>query len=136
MTLVTDIREGIAANLVAVKGLQVSAYMLSRPTPPSAHVIPAEVSYDETMRRGMDDYILTVQVFVAYVADVAAQQRLDGFLASSGATSVKAAIESDRTLGGKVDDLRVTGASGYQVFTLDTAQYLGVEFRIEVLATG
>jgi hypothetical protein len=60
----TQIREGIAANLAVLDGCQVSAYMLSNPTPPAVHVYPAEVDYDLAMGRGLDQWTFTVQAFV------------------------------------------------------------------------
>ena len=58
-------------------------------------------------------------------------------LAPTGATSVKAAVESDRTLGGVVESLRVTQCSGYQTYTLPgDRQVLGAEWTVEIHAAG
>jgi hypothetical protein len=137
MPELAEIRAGIAANLAALKGIQVSAYMLHSPTPPSVHVFPAEVEYDQAMQRGLDKWTLTVQAFVGLVSDVGAQKLLDKYLAPSGAQSVKAVIEADRTLGGAVHDLRVTRSGGYQSFLLEgRGPILAADWSIEVYAAG
>lgn len=133
----TQIREGLAANLAAIDGCQVSAYMLSNPTPPTVHVYPGDIDYDLAMHRGLDKWTLTVQAFVGMVSDQGAQVKLDAFLAPSGATSVKAAVESDKTLGGLVSDLQVVSCSGYRVYARESGgPVLGAEWTVEVLASG
>jgi hypothetical protein len=141
MATLTEIREALAVNLDVLTDVQVSAYMLASPTPPSAHLYPGggagEIEYDLAMGRGLDRWPFTVQVFVGAAADVGAQKRLDVFLAPSGAQSVKAAIESDKTLGGLVQDVRVVSCDGYRAYTFDgRAAVLGAEWHVEVLATG
>lgn len=137
MATLQEIREGLAANLSAIAGMQVSAYMLSAPTPPSAHVFPDETEYDKTMGRGHDDWAMLVQVFVGVSSDIGAQQRLDRMIAPAGAESVKEALEADATLAGVVDDLRVESCSGYRVYPLEgRGSVLGAEWRVKVLAPG
>ena len=62
------------------------------------------------------------------------QETLDGYLASSGASSVKAKVESDVTLGGVAQSTRVVEADNYGVYTINNIDYLGVEFTVEVIA--
>ena len=57
MASLTDLREGLAATLASITGLQQSAYLLSNPTPPTAEVQPGPVDYDLTMKRGLDKWI-------------------------------------------------------------------------------
>jgi hypothetical protein len=85
----------------------------------------------------MDTWTMIVRVFVGVASDIGAQKRLDAMIASSGASSVKQALESDPTLGGTVDDLRVTRCTGYRVFTREGGTgVLGAEWEVEVIATG
>jgi len=51
-----------------------------------------------------------VLVIVQRFSERTGQDKLDAYLAGSGATSIKAALEADRTLSGAVNTLRVTGA--------------------------
>jgi hypothetical protein len=133
----TAIREGIAANLAALDGVQVSAYMLASPTLPGIQVFPASIEYDLAMRRGLDKWMLTVRAYVGLSTDQGAQMKLDQYLAPSGVLSVKQAIESDSTLGGTVGDVQVVSSGGYQVYARqDGDPVLGAEWTVEVLATG
>ncbi len=137
MASLANIREGVAANLSTISGVQVSAYMLANPTPPSLQVFPAEVEYDAAMARGLDRWTLTVQAHVGTQTDVGAQKKLDELLAPSGSSSVKAAAESDRTLGGVVSDCRVVSCSGYRVYVHPSGTaVLGAEWTVEILASG
>lgn len=137
----TQIREALATALDAIPDVQASAYMLGNPTPPSVWVFPDETDYDETMQRGLDCFKFTVQGFAGLVADKAAQITLDKMLAPDGASSVKAAVESDRTLGGIVDDLRVVRHTGYQIYQrpnlgsgTSQGQLISAEWTVEVYA--
>lgn len=137
MASLTSIREGLAANLGALEGIQVSPYMLANPSPPCVHVYPASVEYDLAMRRGLDKWTLTVQAFVGLTADIGSQVKLDQFLASSGTQSVKTVLESDQTLGGTVSDVNVVSCTGYRVYVREGGgPVLGAEWVVEVLATG
>src|SRR6266508_3862702 len=130
------LREGLAANLTTLPDIQVSAYMLSSPTPPAAHVVTGPVAYDMAMGRGLDDLTFRVQVFVGLVSDIGAQQNLDAYLAGSGALSVKQALESDKTLGGAAFGLQVTESTGPQMFTGDSGPVLMAEWTVLVKAKG
>lgn len=137
MASLADIRSGIAANLAALDGVQVSAYLLANPTPPTCTVYPDEVVYDRAGARGLDVWSMKVQAFVGVQSDLGAQQLLDEMLASSGTQSVKALVETDKTLGGVAHDTRVTGCSGYRIYPQDgRAAVLGAEWSVDVYATG
>ncbi len=137
MAKLSAIREGLAANLAPLQDAQVSAYMLAAPTPPCIHVYPDEITYDRAMGRGEDDWQLVVHGFVGLTSDVGAQKRLDRWLASTGAESVKALIETDRTLDGACDDLFVQTCSGYRVYQLEgRPPTLGAEWTVLVIAKG
>lgn len=133
MATLTQIRDGLAANLAGISGLQVAKYVLSNPTPPVAEFLPAAIDYDKTMQRGSDQWTITIRVLVGNVSDIGAQKRLDTFLAPSGAGSIKAQVQSDRTLGGTVDTLRVTRCSGYRAYDRPGgATLLGAEWTVEI----
>lgn len=139
-----NIRAGLAANLAGVvlsDGTvpQCSGYVLENPTAPSFDIEPGETSFDEAFNRGLDIWTMTVRALVAHNADVAAQQKLDEMCAPSGAGSVKAAIESDRTLGGVAQTLKVTTRSGYRkiaLYSRNEVFYLSAEWSVEIYASG
>jgi hypothetical protein len=131
MATVSGIRGGIATNLSTISGLRVSATMLDAPRPPVAMVYPDSIEFDLNANRGADTFLFIVSVLVGRADDRAAQNRLDSFVA--GPLSVKAAIESDRTLGGAADTCRVTSMRNYQQVAVGETVYLGVEFEVEVV---
>lgn len=135
MTTLLDIRQAIADVIAAsIDGLQITPYMLSNPTPPAAHVFPANLDPHKTFGPGeTQEWTFTLQVFVAEAGgDQGAQIKLDEYL--RGPRSVQDALEADPTLGGVVGDLTVTNVSGYRNFvTQGRANVLGAEWTLLVL---
>ena len=132
---VTQIRSGLAANLATVTGAQILSYQLANPTTPSIAIFPAGTQYNQAFNRGIDQWTFTVQAIVSIAVDQNGQQQLDAYLAPTGATSIRAAIESDRTLGGVALNLVVESASGYTLFG-DTPPVLGAEWTVQVWCSG
>jgi hypothetical protein len=127
-----SIRAGLVANLAPL-GLQSKGYVLGSPSPPTIECFPSGVQYDAAMQRGMDELTWTVRITVALTLDVPAQEKLDQYLAKAGSLSVKALIESEPTLGGSVDDLHVSEATGYQLDP-DTGQKLSADWTVNLIA--
>lgn len=133
-----EIRAGLATRLATLPNVQTSAYMLSNPTPPTLQVMgPDEILYDQSFRGALADWTFIIQGFVGSVTDEGSQVNLDQWLAPSGALSVKAALEGDRSaagaLGGVVQDLTVQSCSGYRFYQLDNrAAVLGAEWTVWV----
>lgn len=133
MATMEQIAEGLATNLRSIDGVQVSAWMLASPTPPAIHVVPPAIEYHQAMQSGFSELTFTVQAFVALASDIGSQKRLAQMRAASGAGSVKAAIEADRTLGGVVKDLIVRSSAEPQVLTLEGGrQILVSDFTVDV----
>lgn len=131
MTIQT-IRQGIAANLATISGLRTSAFVPDNPTPPIAIVVPDRVVYDTANRRGLDTYTFRVLVIAQRASERGAQNTLDAFCNPTGASSVKTAIESDRTLGGAANDCRVTDLTEYGEMSVGETQYLAATFSVNV----
>ena len=128
-------RQAIAANLATISGLRVSYYILDNPNPPVAVVAPPTIKYDQTFGRGLDEYSFQLIVLVTRADERIGQELIDTYCAPVGAGSVKAAIESDRTLGGLVADLRVTDMTGVSPTTLADGQvYLSATGAVQVFA--
>jgi len=132
--VITDLRDGIATNLATIPGLRTKAYVPDTFSAPMAVVEPLTVNFDTTMGRGLDEFNFKVTVLVSRVSDRVSQASLDAYCSSSGSASVKSAIESDRTLGGKANDLRVTGITTYGGLTIGDTTYLAAEFAVKVFA--
>ena len=133
-TTVADLRAGLRANIKAtVPNLQVSAYILSSPSPPGVHIFPGETRFDLAMNRGLDEYDFVIQAFVAWTTDQGSQSLLDDLRDPIAARSLKAAIESDLTLGGHCADLRVVNISPYRnLVTMDNRSLLVSDWTVTV----
>ena len=131
----SSIRSGIATNLENISSLTVFGFVPDSIEPPTAVVgVVDTLEYDSTMARGADTYNIPVFLYVSRIDAQDSQDTLDAFLASSGSSSVKAQVESDITLGGQAQSVRVVEADNYGVYTINNIDYLGVEFMIEVIA--
>jgi hypothetical protein len=131
---IADMRAGIAKNLRDnVPGLRVSETIPDQPNPPMAVVSLETVNYDQTFQRGMTEYLFTVSVLAGRVSERNAQARLDSYI-DPGSATVKTAIESDKSLGGKVFDVRVSEMSNIGAVNLGETIYLGADFSVQVYA--
>jgi len=134
MASITTMRQAIATNLSSISGLRTAALIPEDPKPPIAVVTFDNVNYDTSMGRGLDEYTFRVIVVVGRVNTRGAEQNLDAFMSGSGASSVKAAIESDRSLGGEANDLRVTTGTNLREVVVSEATYLATDFVVTVYA--
>jgi hypothetical protein len=130
MALVSDLREGIAKNLRTITGLRAVATVPDNPTPPIAIIYPQNIEFDDSFNRGLQTYSFRVVVIVGRADERSAQNRLDSFVASTGATSIKLAIESDKTLSGKAFDTRVVAMTNYGSLDISEVTYLSAEFTV------
>lgn len=132
MATIAQIREGIATNLRTIAGLRTTDTVPDNPQPPVAIVSPSSIQYDLSMQRGLDLHNFVVMIVVGRASERTAQRALDLFCAGTGASSAKAAIESNRTLSGLVQDLRVTSMRNYGSTQIGETTYLAVEFDLVV----
>ena len=134
MASITDIRAGLASQIGAVPGLRTTTETPDTISPPIAIINVSNVSYDKSGSRGLDEYSFVVTVIVGRVGERTAQRLLDSYVSTTGASSVKLAVESDRTLGGKCDTLRVTEMRNYGQTVIGEVTYLAAEFNVVVYA--
>jgi len=130
MASISTLRTGIKNNLATITGLRTSSFQPDTISPPIAIVFPVSVNYDESFNRGMQTYTFAVQVIVGRVSERTGQNSLDAFCASTGASSIKLAIESDKTLNGTAFDIRVTDMRNYGELTVGEVNYLSAEFVV------
>ena len=134
MSLVSNIKAGLATNLATITGMRSSAQVPEQPQPPVAIITLNTINYDTTFGRGMDEYSFTITVVVSRADGRNAQNLLDQYVAKTGTLSVKSAIELDRSLGGYANDCRVTGLSTYGNLTIGETNYLAGEWSVTVFA--
>jgi hypothetical protein len=130
MASITELRAGIKNNLATISGLRTSDYQPDSINPPVAIVFPIALNYDDTFHRGMQTYTFAVQVIVGRVSERTGQSTIDAYCSSTGANSIKLAIESDKTLAGKAFDLRVTDMRNYGELLVGEVNYLSAEFVV------
>jgi hypothetical protein len=128
------VMDGIGVRLQTITGLRVKDYAADLGQPPAAIVgMPVEGEYDYTKRRGSDRVVLPVTILVGKVSDRAARDTLSDYIAGSGAKSVKAAIEGDRTLATAAQSLAVRFPD-IDIVTLNGIEYWGAVFSVEVIS--
>ena len=128
---ITQVKTGLAARLATITGLRTYAYQPDQLNAPMAYSNLNTITYHRTFG-GMTEQEYTVTVIVARATERTAEASVDGFTAYDGTTSVRAAIEADRTLGGVVDDLIVESATGIQSVSANDTEYLSVDFVVRV----
>jgi len=128
MASIATLRTQLATNLATISGLRTSAFLPDNPSPPIAIVMPSTISYDDSFKRGMQTYTFNILVIVGRVDERTAQNKLDSFCSSTGSSSIKLAIESDKTLGGNAFDVRVTEMRNYGQLPVGEVTYLTAEF--------
>lgn len=133
MASITDIRTALATNLATISGLRTAAEMPDNPNPPVGIVSLDTVEYDQAYAKGLVTYNFTVTVIVGRSAERTAQRLLDSYI-STGEKSVKNALESDKSLGGKAYDCRVTSLNSVGSIQLNDTTYLAADFSVAVIA--
>ena len=110
MQNIPAVRDAIKANLQTITNMRVYDQIPDVIVPPCAVVGQLDFTFDIDNQRGLDQASVDVYVIVQRISERSGQDKLDVYLAGSGTGSVKTALESDRTLGGLVDTLRVISA--------------------------
>ena len=129
---IATVRSGLATNAATISGLRTSATIRDTVAPPMFVVGEVSQVFDQAMARALDELLVTCRLYVSRADERAGQDKLDGYLMGSGATSVKTALESDRTLAGACSTLRVETQAGYGVYDVAGTEYLGAEFTIRI----
>lgn len=122
MIKISQVREQLGINIQNITGIRIYDTIPDVIVPPCAVVGQLDFTFDIDNARGLDQASVDVFVIVQRISERAGQDKLDELLAGTGSKSIKTAIESDRTLGGLVNTLRVISAesgtynTGDQVF--------------------
>lgn len=134
MADITALSQGLASALTTIPKLRAQAEILDVvPVPCAVIGLPTGIEYDAVMARGADVFTFSVRVLVARASERSAQRSLAGYASGSGAQSVKAALESDPTLGGVADTCRVV-RSRPDYFSYGDLDYIGLTFEVEIYA--
>lgn len=133
MASISELRQGLATNLQTISGLRVVDTLPDLVNPPMAMIGLRKVAYNQQNQRSMAEYTFQVTIVVGRVSERTAQALLD-VLVAPGSGSVKYAIESDRSLGGKAYETFVPELSAYGAVSINGIDYLSAEFSVQVFA--
>ena len=130
----TAIRQALATTIGnAIPGLRATTNPL-QVNLPCAIVMPVTgtfVSYSQTFD-GLPDYHLRVIVAVPPGDSQSGEGDLDAYIATSGASSVWAAVQASQTLGGVVSSAVVLEATAYGLMNLSGVDALAAHFIVEI----
>ena len=134
MATVAQLRTGLATRLDTISGTHCYAYEPDVPIAPALIVASYTADYDLVMGDGTN-YEFEVLVLLGRQVDRSFQEQIDSYLQPSGATSIKAAVEGDQTLGGVASYAAVRNVNS----SLTSMDFAGVTYavaivRVEVVA--
>lgn len=131
------VADEMAGKLATIAGLNAFGYPVgSLPLPGAVVGLPDDIMFDATYGRGSDELSFPVWVMVGRTDDAAAAAELLPYLAGSGATSVKATLDSTTSnTYGSCDVVHVAKAvTG--TYSYNDVDAFGVEFTVTVLGSG
>jgi hypothetical protein len=137
VTEFSEIRQAFATNLEALNvdesWIEVSPYAIPDPGFRMPVIMVWGIDDEEgvTFDRGTSDMFVVIRAVTGTMVEVPPQQTLDRLL--MGELDVTGLIESDRTLGGLVDDLFVANMTGHREFPQGSSRVLGAEWRVRLI---
>ena len=131
---VSQVADGIKVRLATVSGLRTFSYQPEQLNPPVAFPVLESVEYHRAFGGGDVQMRWQIFVIVGRYLDRVAHSNLDGFLSYSGATSLRAAIEGDKTLGGVVNTLVLDSGMSVGSLTVAEADFLQIQCSLLVHA--
>lgn len=125
----------IRTALAGITGLRVPPWGVEAVQPPAALVtLPERVDFDETYGRGKDRYPdLQVVILVGMAEERASLKKLAGYIAGSGAASVKAVLEAYAWT--TCDSVRVVFCD-FPRATYAGTPYLAAAFHLDIIGRG
>jgi hypothetical protein len=133
MASISALRSGLATNLLTAN-VRSSATLPELVNPPFALIVPAGITYHRAFNNALSEYNFTVTLVVGRADARTAQNALDEYCSASGTSSIRRAIESDKTLGGVAYAVVVTDMRNYGATTIGETTYLAAEFNVVVQA--
>lgn len=148
MSSLIDIVEKMAEVITAALDgsnptVQVSAYRLINPTPPTVDIYPGDPLTDGSATgfgSGKDEAIFTVRARIGTGDIEESQKVLLAMMDDQSPLSIAAALEADQTLEGIVASLVVNGPSGHTIYQetsdrppLSLGALLGVDWTVKMI---
>lgn len=130
---ISGVRKALKTNLQTIPTLRIYDVIPDVVVPPCAVVGQLDFTFDVDNARGLDQASVDIFVIVQRFSEQAGQDKLDLLLAGTGTKSIKTALETDRTLGGLVNTLRVLSAESG---TYQTGDQTFLSYRYNVVIFG
>ena len=131
---VAQVSDALKTALSSISGLRTHAFQPEQINPPFAYPELTQVLYHRSMGLGDVEMLWTINVVVGRYTDRTANDLLDQYLSATGAKSIRAALESDRTLGGVVQTVILSSAADVTSLNEADANFLQVQFQVTVHA--
>lgn len=138
MATIAEIMEGIETRLKTIPDLRVSSYVADQINPPQAIVGVPPVPDYRIAFGGVGELRIepTITILVSAALDRVGQAKLATYVDKTGAQSVFAAIEADKTLGLTNVDCAVKSFQPLGLQDVGVIGYYGGVFTLACLATG
>lgn len=127
---------GLETRLATISGLNTADFAPGSPLLPAAFPLVPAFEYRLTMARGGYELPMQIAVLVSAALDRDGQMKLAGYANQTGDTSIRAALEGDKTLGGIVSDLVVDRFDPQGLQQVGLLDYFGGTVNLRVFATG
>jgi hypothetical protein len=129
---ISQIAEGLRVRLATVSGLRTSVSQPEQINPPQAYPQLEGVNYHRAFAGGdvVTDWSLIV--IVGRYTDSRAYAALDAYLSYGGASSIRAAVEADPTLGGVVSTLLLSSSASIVPETQGDAEFMLARWTCQV----
>jgi len=132
--LLADVMDEVATRLDTITGLRVSAHPPDEIQPPAAVVTyPDTYDFDSTYARGTDALELPVAILVGKVSTRSARDQLSAYVSGSGASSIKAVLESGTYTA--FDTIHVAKVA-FDVIQVGAVEYLAATFTLNITGAG
>lgn len=129
---ISEAAAALRTALASVPGLRVFDHVPDLFSTPCGFVLPATVEYWGAFSGGDVVQQYTVTVVVGRSAERAAQEALYGYMSYDGTSSVRQALEADRTLGGVCQTLIVERADNIRMLLQGEQSYLAVDYAVRL----
>lgn len=130
---IVAVMDDLGAALETISGLRVVPYWPGSVTPPAAVVGMPDVEFDAAYARGADRMSVPVHVLVSFANPRAARSALAGYVAGSGSSSVKAAIDGHTPT---AYDVATVQRVQHTTMTVGDTTYLAATFTIDIVGAG
>jgi hypothetical protein len=129
---VVQIADGLKTRLATISGLRTFNYQPEQLNPPVAYPVLNAINYHRAFAGGDVVTDWSIVVIVGRYTDSRAFAALDLYLSYDGATSVRAAIEADPTLGGVAKTLILSNGAQIMPQEQADAEFLMARFDCQV----